>query len=350
MDLIVPQRWVRPEIFHVEPGHWKKQLPTKHLEVAQKGDLARLEALLREHPEYLNKRGAHSRTLLWEATRAGKLAAARWLIEQGADVNATGCYNGESLVQISPYCAARYYRRPAIAEYLRDHGATEDVFRATFLGDRDRVERELAAKPDLVIAEDPNDGLYYTPLLSFAVAGGHARLVDFLIQRGAPIAQYSTQLLHLAARSTRDDLFDLLLANGADTRALGTNIFGIVSDLGFLHFLLSRGVSPIDRLGAQNSALAYVARGDKGERPDKVALLLDHGAKIDVAGTNGKTALHYAAAAGHNRVVRLLLDRGVDTSLADNDGFTALDLARASGRIDTVELLLTRAPIHNREV
>src|SRR5262245_53621266 len=169
----------------MEPGHWKKQLPRKHLDLGRKGDLPRLEALLREHPEFLNKRGSHERTLLWEATRAGKLATVRWLVEQGADVNATGCYNGESLVQISPYCAARYYRRLAIAEYLRDHGATEDIFRATFLGNRDQVERELAAQPDLLIAEDPNDALYYTPLISFAVAGGHASLVDFLLQRGA---------------------------------------------------------------------------------------------------------------------------------------------------------------------
>jgi ankyrin repeat protein len=167
--------------------------------------------------------------------------------------------------------------------------------------------------------------------------------VDFLIQRGAPVAQYSSQLLHLAARSTRHDLFDLLATNGADVRAMGSGIFGMVSDLDSIRFLLSRGVSPIDGPGAQKSALAYVARGDKGERPDKVALLLDHGAMIDAAGTNGKTALQYAATAGHNRVVQLLLDRGANASLTDNDGNTALDLARAAGRSDTVELLLTRA-------
>jgi ankyrin repeat protein len=331
----------------MEPGHWKKQLPTKYLEFARKGDLPRLEALLREHPEFLNKRAGHGRTLLWEAARAGKLAAVTMLVELGADVNATGAYNNETLVQISSFCAARYYRRPAIAEYLRSHGATEDVFRAAFLGDRDRVERELAAQPELLFAEDPYDEIYYTPLLSFAVAGGHAELTDFLVKRGAPVAQYSTQFLHLAARSTRDDLFDLLVANGADARAMGTDIFGIVSDLDFLRFLLSGGVSPIDRPGAQTSALAYVARGDKGERPDKVALLLEYGAKIDATGTNGKTALHYAAAAGHNRVVQLLLDRGADTSPVDNDGNTAIDLARAAGRSDTVELLLTRAPVPN---
>jgi ankyrin repeat protein len=55
--------------------------------------------------------------------------------------------------------------------------------------------------------------------------------------------------------------------------------------------------------------LVYVARGDKGEHPEKVHLLLDHGADINATGPNGKTALHYAATAGHNSVVTLLLDK-----------------------------------------
>src|SRR4051812_30397988 len=116
---IVPQRWARPLV--VEPGHWKKQLPGKYLRLASTGNLPLLESLLEEHPEFLSKRGSHGRTFLWEAARAGKLAVARRLVERGADVNATGCYNSETLVQISPYCAGRYYRRAEIADYLWSH-------------------------------------------------------------------------------------------------------------------------------------------------------------------------------------------------------------------------------------
>jgi len=68
----VPQRWVRP--LHVEPGHWKQQLPAKYLQLARKGNLQQLIVLLREHPEFLSKRGSHGRTLLWEAVRGGKMA------------------------------------------------------------------------------------------------------------------------------------------------------------------------------------------------------------------------------------------------------------------------------------
>ena len=332
-----PQRFARPLNF--PPGHWKKQLPKKYLDLAQQGDLPRLEALLREHPGYLSKRGSHNRTLLWEAARAGKLALVRVLVEAGAEVNATGCYNGETLVQITPFCAARYYRREAIAEYLWEKGSTLDVFRAAFLGDHARVERELAAEPDLLNAEDHLDEIYYVPLLSFAVAGGHADLASFLINRGASVAPYSAQLIGLAAKAARKDLIDALLAGGADLRVVGVGVFVQVSDLTLLADLLGKGLSANRRDDNGFPPLVYVSRGDKGEHPEKVQLLLDHGAEVNAIGPHGKTALHYAATAGHLRVSQLLLERGADPTLLDEAGYTALDLARSADKSRCVELL-----------
>jgi ankyrin repeat protein len=236
------------------------------------------------------------------------------LVEAGADVNATGCHNGETLVQITPYCAARYYRREAVAEYLWDHGSTLDVFRAAFLGDLPRVEQHLTAEPALLTAEDPHDEIYYCPPVTFAVAGGHADLVAYLIECGAQIAQYSSQLIGLAAKASRRDLLDLLLANGADARAVGAAVFVAAPDLDILTYLLDKGVSPNGVAGDTVHPLAYVARGDKSLRPDKVRLLLDYGADVNGAGPNGKTALDYAMEAGHSSVVDLLLERGAKAS------------------------------------
>src|SRR3954447_21026905 len=156
----VPQRWERPLNF--PPGHWKRgpwrrQVPKKDLTIAARGDVAMLRKLLADHPEYLNKRGSHNRTLLWEAARRGKLAAVQWLVEQGADLDATGCYNGESHVQLTPYCAAIYYRRAAVAAYLKAQHPRLDIFRAAFLGDHVRVADALAADPALLHVEDPAD-------------------------------------------------------------------------------------------------------------------------------------------------------------------------------------------------
>jgi hypothetical protein len=127
----VPQRMVRP--LDYLPEARKQMARTKDLEITAKGDIEELRELLTRHPERLNQRGSHNRPLLWEAVRREKLPAVRWLVEQGADVNAIGRYNGERFIQLSPYCAAIYYHRQDAAEYLRSHGAREDIFRAAFL-------------------------------------------------------------------------------------------------------------------------------------------------------------------------------------------------------------------------
>ncbi len=345
----VPQRWEREWIYSVPAGFWKRQLPVKYLQIAAQNNVEALRELISEHPDYLNKRSSHNRTLLWEAVRRGKLPAVRWLVEQGADVNATACYNGESMIQLTPYCAAVYYRRGAIAEYLAAQGSLIDIFRAAFLGDQARVARELDAQPDLLNAEDPHDSLYYMPLLAFAVVGGHAALLNFLLERGAIVEPYSTLLIFLAGRNGRIDLIERLIAHGADLRAVDAGIAMNGSDLAVTRYLLDHGVSP-SKIGKSGfPPLIFYARGDKGEHPERLQLLLDYGADVNAVGPKGRTALHYAAVVSHLRVIDLLLDHGADTSIRDERGETALDLARAAGKSAAVDLLTRRSAIRSVE-
>jgi ankyrin len=333
----MPQRWVRP--FLDEPGRWRGQLPNKYLAVGVRGVVPELRQMLRAHPEFLSKRGNHNRTLLWEAARRGRLPAVKWLVEQGAEVDATGCYNSESLVQLTAYCAASYYRRAEVAAYLLARGARLDVFRAAFMGEQAQVAQALAADPDLLQVEDPFDLTYFVPVPAFAVAGGQAGLLAFLFQQGAPVAPYSAQLLHLAARLGRMDLVEQLVAHGADPRAADTSIFVALSDLSMARYLLEHGTSAT-RAGSSGFApLIYAARGDKGESPEKAQLLLDWGAPVNEVGPRGRTALHYAAAAGHVAVMRVLLAHGAEVSLTDETGATPLSLAWAGGKTAAVQLL-----------
>lgn len=329
-DPLPAQRWVRP--LERPPGFWKQQLPTRALAVAVKGDLPGLARLLAERPAALNQRGPHGRTLLWEAARRGHTAALAWLLARGADVTATGAYNAESLVQLTPYAAAVYYRRTAAAEALAAAGgAQSDIFRAAFLGEAATVAAALAADPALLHAEDPHDPIYYVPLLAFAVAGGQATLAAELIARGAVVTRYSTQLLHLAARLGRFDLVTLLLDHGADARTVDSSIFITAADEAVLRLLLARGASANVAGPNRFPPLVFAARGDKGAHPAIVALLLAHGAAVNAPGPQGRTALHYAAAAGHADVVALLLKHGADPAQRDADGQTPRDRAAARG-------------------
>jgi uncharacterized protein len=333
----VPQRWVRPLNF--PPGHWKKQLPGKYLEMAERGDLNALQALLAEHPEFLSKRGSHNRTFLWAATRKGRLEMVQWLIAQGADLDAVGCHNGESYVQLAPYCAAIYYRRTAVAEFLRTQLPQLDIFQSAFLGDQRRVADMLQADATLLNAEAPYEDVYYVPLIAFPIAGGHTALVEDLLERGAVVPPYSAQLLFIAAGMARRDLIDLLVRYGAQVNPMDTGFYGHASDLDTLEYLLKLGASPNATGRNGFPPLVFVARADKGEHPEKIQLLLDYGAEINAIGPKGKTALHLAAGAGFVRVVRLLLERGANVTLRDHAGETALSLARAAGKTAVVDLL-----------
>jgi ankyrin repeat protein len=103
--------------------------------------------------------------------------------------------------------------------------------------------------------------------------------------------------------------------------------------------LLEHGASPSQ--GGRNDfpPLVFLARGDKGEHPEKIEILLEYGAAVDALGPKGQTALHLAASAGYLKVMKLLLDHGANPELRDRDGKTALSLARAAGKADAVKLL-----------
>ncbi len=336
----VPQRMVRP--LNLSPGFMKLNIPNKVLKIAADGDIAGLRKLLAGHPEWLNKRGSHNRTLLWEAARRGKLPAVQWLVEQGAEVNATGSYNSESFVQLTPYCAAIYYHRPAVAGYLRAHGAQEDIFRAAFLGEIEPVAQMIAAQPGLLNAEDPQDPIYFVPPLSFAVVGGRIGMVAFLLERGAAVAPYSLQLLSLAARDGREDILELLLEHGAQIPALGEMYFSNTYDVDMLRFFLEHGATPGQKGANGFSPLMYFCRADKGEQPEKIELLLEYHAPVNGVGPKGRTALHYAAAAGFLEVMTLLLDHVADFRVRDHQGETPLDLARRYNRTAAENLLKDR--------
>jgi ankyrin repeat protein len=333
---LVPQRFVKP--LNVPPGFWKKQLPGRVLDLAIQGDIDELSQLLSLHPEFLNKRGSHNRTFLWVAARRGNLPLVQWLVEQGADINITAAVNHESFVQLTPYCAAIYYKRPQVAEYLQWRGTQIDIFRAAFLGDIDLVRKELAADPSLIQAEDPQDNIYFVPLLSFAVVGGNTEMIEFLLDQGAAIKPYSTQLLSLAAKAGRKDLLDLLVNHHAQVPAAGYYFFNTY-DLDILRYLLDHGASANQASDNGFPPLVYVCRGDKGEQPEKIELLLEYGAQVNEVGPKGRTALHYAAAAGFLKVMTILLNHAADFTIRDAQGETPLQRAQRNQKIAAVHLL-----------
>lgn len=322
-------RWVKP----LEPKsrHWKKQLAGKHLKLAERGQVDEVRNLLEEHPEFLNKRGSHGRTLLWSAVRRGRLELVRWLLNKGADPNLTGCINSDSFVQLSPLSACEFYRREQIRSLLVAHGAKDDIFRHTYRGVADLVLDEIDNKPDLLHAEDPHDEIYYSPLLSFAIVGGTLDLVRSFVDRGFDVGKYSFQLIYIASHFRQNAILELLFSNGALIESADAGLWLSTNDISILRRLIQEGLSANQRPNGDLTPLLYICRADKGTRTDKLRLLLELGADVSATSADGRTALHYAVVSGNYQACDMLLAAGVDPQRSGINVPRAVDLAEEKG-------------------
>lgn len=158
-----------------------------------------------------------------------------------------------------------------------------------------------------------------------AVRGGHTAIVDLLLERGASPDEdeddYGTPL-HVAAEDDRREIAALLLGKGADvdaedgnhttplTRAMEKGHYAMVE------ILINSGVDLAHRVSEfELSALDLAAYQD---RDDFVRLIIEHGADVNAAASNGCTALHRAAEANRVGVIHLLAEAGADLDAGDS--------------------------------
>lgn len=95
---------------------------------------------------------------------------------------------------------------------------------------------------------------------------------------------------------------------------------------------------------ARNKMTVYpihsaAAHRDKTASLSMVKLLVEHGAKVNVAQAGGWTPLHQAADHGYEELARYLLKNGADRTLIADDGRSAADMARGKGFLELADLL-----------
>ena len=105
--------------------------------------------------------------------------------------------------------------------------------------------------------------------------------------------------LHLAARSGRDKLVELLVSRGADVSSRD-----------------DYGQTPL-----------YSATGSHNDHVDIARLLILHGADINATDKEGNTPLHYPAKWAVKSIIELLILHGATVNIKNNEGKTPLDFA-----------------------
>jgi len=276
-----------------------------------------------EISEFLEESGAKHGTMFveWAADKdperlaaaitIGSLRFTRWLISNGADVQAPTSTNG------SPLSEASYYGHPHIAEYLIEQGA------------------------DLDFGND----LGFTPVHE-AAANNRVEVARVLIAAGADVTIPNDRRntpLHAAAQRGFVEIGEMLLDAGAEINAQNetghTPLWAAIQDnfVPFARMLLRRGANVGMSTKMGSTILHCIAQEGRGEL---LADVLEKGAVVDAASSVGLTPLGSASYNGHSEVVRELLSAGADPNHRTNDDLTPLHLTAIEGYSDPALLLL----------
>jgi truncated hemoglobin YjbI/ankyrin repeat protein len=316
------------------------------IELARRGNAVALRELLARAPDVLAST-PHSAKLLQLAVLAGRMPVVELLLDKGVDVNKPAplalapSRDFETLIFVTPICAARLKHRGDIEIVLISHGAIEDIFTHAFLGELGSLQGDLAHDPSSAQASDPAvDALEITPI-HHAVAGGHVEalraLLAGVLDANEPL-RGANRALRMAVAHENVAIATMLIERGADATTIGAGRWVMHPELAPI---LSRAGA---RVGRSGSWIQLSCTGNQGrtDDPEYVAALLRHGARVDdrretvqMTDDGRATALHYAAKAGFVKTIEVLLDHGADPDFRDDNGQTPLDwLARASKSVD----------------
>lgn len=269
---------------------------------------------------YERKAGKHDARalnfMLFDASTRNCIGLMPVLLKEGASVTARDRFGSTALL-----IAARSGHVEAIKFLLSEGSDIEHVNLAgsSALLRAVTANRRKAARHLLKAGADPNIANIkkISPLIT-ASYNGSRRLVKQLLKAGANPSQTDASgkgALIYAAGKGFNGILKMLLDAGADAN----RIYG--NDLTALMWAAGHSNSVPDAEGAAT-----------------VQLLLNHGAKLDLADNRGRTALMIAAERNHPEIVKLLLDAGADSEMTDNEGKSALLLAAG----DRIRSFLTK--------
>ncbi|MHB9147046.1 MAG: ankyrin repeat domain-containing protein [Candidatus Amoebophilus sp.] len=307
---------------HLHPsssGSLKRSTYTDRLDAVAMA-IGQLKKLGREHPSdnsgidgqelHWDLDGADS-LLLLDAAKNGDIELVKYLIGQGAEVNAKD-NNGRTVLLI-----AAFNGRLATVKWLLENGAS--------LEEKDKYG--------------------FTALLLAAV-NGHIDTLKWLLANGASLEEKSNNgntVLLIAAFNGRLATVKWLLENGASLEEKDNNGFTALliaarnGHLATVKWLLENGSSLEEK---NNNGYTTLLEAAYNGHLDTVKWLLENGASLEEKNKYGYTALLLAAIDGHLATVKWLLENGASLGEKSNNGYTALLLAAVNGHIATVKWLL----------
>jgi ankyrin repeat protein len=257
---------------------------------------------LLEQGAHVDSNGGSGVTLLLRALADGNGRIARYLIDQGADVQALD-----------------YSKNSALDYAVRS-------------GDASLLVLLFETGVNFETAERKG-----TPLIS-AATWGHSEAIAILVRKGADVNYQNwsgLSALHMAISNRHSEAVRVLLESGADVNLAnkaGMSLIHLAAELSsdeiLVRLLGKKAKVDVEDDGGQYP-MHYVAYQD---RLPALEMLLDAGGSAGAMDSRGATLAHAAAWGGQLEVLRYLLGKGVDKRGADNAGHTLLHEAVQGAR------------------
>ena len=297
---------------------------------------------------------------LFAAARNGFGQKAGHILAQNPELVHATNEDGLSITLYAAH-AAHHSGNTGVVELLLARGAEIDIYVASALGMKLRVDEFLRHAPQTV----NRSGAWARTPLHWAASGGHDALTEWLLLSGAhPNARdlWGCTPLHLAAELGREATVDLLLRKGADVHARLKNGKRIVH-------LAAQSLNPgvLQRLLRHGAQLDIFAAASLGLKDRVLKLLKSNPGLVNAKLPFGATPLHMAAEDRQTEMAAYLVEKGAPLDLvcaaelgwteAVNElldaepeivncksgsfGYTALHSATSKGYRDLARLLLS---------
>jgi ankyrin repeat protein len=243
----------------------------------------------------------NAETDIFQAARDGNMDAASRLLN--ADINASDTWG------VSPLGYALIRHHKELEEFLRQHGAKENLFDAIYADDLNAATVLLEHDKTLANASTRER----ISAVNVAVASGRTNILRMLLKRGASIADDHAGV---AAYYNQPGCLALLIRAGAKPDK--PDKYGFVP----LHWAAINGSTEVAELLLKHKIDVNQAVAEKD--------LMQSPAMGPARGTiAGDTPLHFAALCGETNMVALLLKSGADVNAANTAQMTPLDLANS---------------------
>ena len=256
-------------------------------------------------------------TPLMQAARVGSVDRVLFLLECGANVEATGSADGETALMAA--CAKGRYE--AVRALVERGGANVNAASS--------CRRGYTALMYTTFGDECEDAKYL-------------RIARYLVERGAANVNASIAsdftgetALMMASCAGKLEMVRLLVQHGASVNAACVDsvmtAVMFASQEGYLEvvrFLIEHGahVNVVETMNGGCTSLMWAS--ERGYL-EVVRCLLGGGATVNAAADSGCTALMSASKGGHLSTVRLLLEHGADRFAHSLTGWTAYDLAHS---------------------